>query len=92
MEHIPRAPFASELVDDLYQASCVHERKAHGLEWVRSMGVATMCQPEDAICDIHGPHQTVRRILKRIFHRYQLIRYAYELLRCLEVEIRRFSC
>ena len=75
MEHIPRAPFASDLVDDLYQASCAHEYKAHGLEWARSMGVATMCQPEDAICDTHGLHQTIRRILKRFFRRYRLIRY-----------------
>ena len=88
MEHIPLAPFVSELVDDLYQASCAHEHKAHGLEWARLMGMARMYQPEDAICDAHGPHQTIRRKLKRIFHRYRLIRYTYELLRCLEIEIR----
>ena len=96
MEHIPRAPLASdsdsELVDYLYQASCVHEHTARGLEWVLSMGVAMICQLEDAICDTHGHHQTIQRILKRVFRRYRLIHYAYELLRCLEVEIRRFSC
>ena len=37
MEHILHALFASELIDDLYQASCAHEHKAHGLEWVRSL-------------------------------------------------------
>ena len=56
------------------------------------MDVATMCRPEDTICDTHGPHQTIRRILKRVFRRTRLICYAYELLRYLEVEIRRFSC
>ena len=90
MEQLPLAPFVSELVDDLYQASCAHEHKAYGLEWAQSMGMAMMCQPEDAICDTHGPHQTIRRVLKQVFHRHQLIRYAYELFRCLEIEIRRF--
>ena len=29
-------------IDDLYQASCVHVKKAHGLQWIWSMGVATI--------------------------------------------------
>ena len=44
MEHIPRAPFASELVDDLYQATYAHEHKAYGhgrWAWLRCAIVKT---------------------------------------------------
>ena len=48
-----------ELADDLYQGCYVHEHRAHGLDLAWSMGMAMMCQLKDAICDTHGPYQTI---------------------------------
>ena len=54
------------------------------------MGVATMANKKDPICDIHGPCQTIQSTLKLVFRRFRLIGYAYKLLRYLDVEIWRF--
>ncbi len=32
-------------------------------------------------------YQTIRGIMKQVFRRFRLIRYAYESLRCLDIEI-----
>ena len=37
------------LVDNLYQASCVHEQKAHGLQWARSMGMVSMANKKTLV-------------------------------------------
>ena len=43
MEHIPQVYLVQLCcVDDLCQARCVHEQKAHCLQWARSMGMTTM--------------------------------------------------
>ena len=39
------------------------------------------CQNKDAISDAHGPFQSIRSTLKRVFCRFWLIGCAYELLR-----------
>ena len=69
---------------------CVHEQKSHDLQWARSMGMDE-CQNKNAVCDAHRPFQSIWSILKRVFRQFRLICYAYKLLRCLKVEIWRFS-
>ena len=42
---------------------------------------------KDAICDVRGPCLTIWSTFKPVCHWFRLIGYAYELLRCLDVEI-----
>ena len=42
---------------------------------------------KDAVCDVLGPCLTIRSTFKLVCHWFRLIGYAYELLRCLDVEI-----
>ena len=48
-------------------------------------------QQKDAICDVRGLCQMIRSIFKPVCCWFRLIGYAYELLRCLDVEIWQFS-
>ena len=48
-------------------------------------------QQKDAICDVRGRCQTISSIFSRFVTDFRLIGYTYELLRCLDVEIWRFS-
>ena len=41
--------------NDLYQATCAHEQKTHGLQWARSMGVATMANKYVLFVMLMGP-------------------------------------
>ena len=49
------------------------------------------CHQKCTICDACGLCQTTRSSLTAVFAKFRLIHYAYELLRCLDVEIWRFS-
>ena len=44
-------------------------------------------QQKDAICDARGLCQMIQSILKPVFCGFQLICYANELFRCLDVDI-----
>ena len=62
------------------------------------MGTVDGCgydgQQKDVICDVRGPCQICERFevhSSQFFRWFQLIGYAYESLRCLHVEIWRFS-
>ena len=58
-----------------------------------AIGVVNRCgQEKSTICDAHGPCQRNRSILKPVFCRFRLMHRAYMLLRCLDLEIWRFSC
>ena len=46
---------------------------------------------KDAICDVRGPCLTIRGTFKPVCRWFRLIGHAYKLLRCLDVEIWRFS-
>ena len=46
---------------------------------------------KDAICDIRGPCLTIGSTFKSVCRWFRLIGHIYELLRCLDVEIWRFS-
>ena len=46
---------------------------------------------EDAICDVRESWQTIQSMFKPVFRWFRLIGYAYKLLRCLDLEIWRFS-
>ena len=48
-------------------------------------------QQEDAICNVRGPWQTIQSAFKPICCWFWLIDYACKLLRCLDLEIWRFS-
>ena len=48
--------------------------------WARLMGMATMANKKDAICDIRGPCQAIQRSFKPVFSQIQPIHYAYKLL------------
>ena len=69
-----------------YLASYVHEQKAHGLQWVWSIGLAMIGNKIMLLwCSC-----TMQNELKQhlpVFHQFQQIVYAYELFRCLDVEI-----
>ena len=77
-------------VDDLYQTSCAHEQ---GTWPAVLMLVGTINgrgydgQQNDVICDVCGPCQMIWSTFKLVFRWFQLIGYAYGLLRCLDVEI-----
>ena len=72
----------------IWWSSCVCEQKTHGLQWARSMGVAIMAKKKMLFCEAHGLCWTIWSTLTSVnFHRFQLICYAYKLLRCLDVEI-----
>jgi hypothetical protein len=49
-------------------------------------------QQKHSVCDTRGPYQTIRSIIKLNFRLFQRINYACESLRCLDLEIWRFSC
>ena len=69
--------------DDPYQATCVHEQKTRGLQWARSMGMVMMANN-------YIPFVTVSNDSKHVwvnFSPLRLVHYAYNLLRCLDVEI-----
>ena len=46
---------------------------------------------KDAICDVRGPCLTIWSTFKPVCRWFRMIGYTYELLRCLDVEIWRFS-
>ena len=75
-----------------------HEQKAHGLQCAIALVQVGMVnghgyddQQEDAICDVRGPWQTIQSTFKPVYCWFWLIGYAYELLRCLDLKIWRFS-
>ena len=67
----------------IYQASCAHEQDEH---WP-AVGTVDGCghdgQQTDAICDTHGPYQTIQSAFKPVFRRLRLIGYTYKLPRLL---------
>ena len=69
-------------------SSCAHEQKV-------PVGMVDGCgydgQQNNAICDVCEPCQTIEAHSSQFFADFQLIGYAYELLKCPHVEIWRFS-
>ena len=49
-------------------------------------------QKNCSVYDAHGLRQTIRGIMKPVIRRFQRILCAYESLRCLDLQIWRFSC
>ena len=74
------------------QVSCAHEQKAYGLqqpEQVRSIGVANR---NSLFVTLVGCAKRNRSILKPVFCQFRQVHCAYELLRCLDLKMWRFSC
>ena len=80
------------MLTTLYQASCAHEQKAHGLQCA-IVQVGTVDgrryngQQVDVNSDVCGPQQTIQNTFKPDFRWFRLIGHAYELLRCLDLAI-----
>ena len=51
-----------------------------------------MWPTKHAICDVRGPCQIIRSTVKPVFCQFRRISCACESLRCLDIEIWRFSC
>ena len=77
--------------DDLYQATCAHGQKTQPAVGMQSMDMATMANKQMlAICDARGLCQTIQSMFEPVFCRFQLVHYAYDFLRYLDVQIWRF--
>ena len=67
----------------IYQASCAHEQDEHWPAVGTVDGRGHDGQQTDAICDAHGPYQTIQSAFKPVFRRLRLIGYTYKLPRLL---------
>jgi hypothetical protein len=56
--------------------TCVHEQKAHGLQWVGA--VDRHGQRKGSICDAQGPYPWIWNTLKPVFRQIRLTHCAYE--------------
>ena len=76
-----------------YKASCAHEQKAHSICIVGTVnGCGYDDQQKYTICDACRLCHLILSILRPIFHWNRPIRYVYNLLSRLDLEIRRFLC
>ena len=76
---------SAAMSDDPYQATstCAHGQKTHGLQWARSMGVATMANNYMLFVTLMGCAEWFEACLGEFF--IDFIRYTYDLLSCLHV-------
>ena len=70
---------------------CTHEQKPHGLHWAWSRSMATSTIVKIPFVTLMGLSSQFEAYWSKFFHWDWLIHYAYELLRCLEIEIWWFS-